>query len=403
MNVIDPNMRMIEVEYDPFASSVVRSFPTTDAQREIWLATELGSEASLAYNESVSLIMRGALNVPALQDALNALVARHEALRATFDSEGATMLIASDVAVGIDVIDLASADQTARDSRLAEIRNEAVQTPFDLTNGPLLRAVLVRTAPDAHEFILTAHHIVVDGWSCGIISRDLMSLYKLTSIAQPASLSAPDSFGDYAMSMHDPEQVRATEADEQYWVGVFDRRQPVLDLPTDQARGRQRSFASRRIDHLLPPKLVDAARQLGAKNGVSLFATLFGIFAAMLERLGGEGEVVLGVPAAGQSTRGLDALVGHCVNVLPVRVTADRKEPVATLLKHAGGRILDAYDHQNCTFGQLLTKLNVPREANRLPLVSVLFNIDAPISPEMLSLDGLDVSLRSIPRVAENF
>lgn len=403
MNLIDPTVRMTEVEYDPFATSVIRSFPTTDAQREIWLAAELGSEASLAYNESISLLMRGALNVPALQSALAALVARHEALRATFDAEGATMLIASDMPVGMDLVDLAGADQATRDARLAELRTAAVQTPFDLANGPLLRTVLVRTGTDAHEFILTAHHIVVDGWSFGIISRDLMALYKEAATAQPADLGAPDSYGDYALSMHDAEQARATEADEHYWVSVFDRGQPVLDLPTDRARGRQRSFASRRIDHLLPPKVVDAARQLGAKNGVSLFATLFGVFAAMLERLGGEGEVVLGVPAAGQSTRGLDALVGHCVNVLPVRVTADRKEPVAALLKDAGGRILDAYDHQNCTFGQLLTKLNVAREANRLPLVSVLFNIDAAISPEMLSLEGLDVSLRSIPRVAENF
>lgn len=403
MNVIDPILRMTEVEYDPFATSVVRTFPTTDAQREIWLATELGSEASLAYNESISLQMRGALDVAALQAALNALVARHEALRATFDSEGATMLISSDVAIGIDLIDLTGPEQAARDARFAELRVEAVQTPFDLTNGPLLRAVLVRMTADVHELILTAHHIVVDGWSAGIISRDLMTLYKQIAGGQSVNLSVADSFGDYALSMHDAEQVRASEADEHYWVNVFDRGQPVLDLPTDRPRGRQRSFASHRIDHLMPPKLVDAARQLGAKHGVSLFATLFGLFAAMLERLGGEGEVVLGVPSAGQSTRGLDSLVGHCVNVLPVRVTADRKEHVASLLKHAGGRILDAYDHQNCTFGQLLTKLNVQREANRLPLVSVLFNIDAPIPSEALSLDGLAVSMRSNPRVAENF
>lgn len=405
MKPLDASVRMTEVEYDPFAvSQFVRSFPTTDAQREIWLACELGHEASLAYNESISLVMHGPLNAAVMRAALQALLDRHEALRATFDAEGATMVISRQIDFAMEIVDLAGASQAARDEHLAKLRADAVETPFDLINGPLFRAVLARVADDTHELILTAHHIVCDGWSFGIISRDLMALYKQLLAGQTVSnLQPADSFGDYALSAHEPEQARAYADDERYWVGVFDRGQPVLDLPTDQPRGRQRAFASKRIDYLLQPQLVDAVRKMGAKQGVSLFATLFGVFAALLERLGGDGEVALGVPAAGQSTRGLDALVGHCVNLLPVRVTANRKESVSKLLQHAGSRILDAYDHQNCTFGSLLTKLNVPREANRLPLVSVLFNIDSAISPEMLSLEGLAVSLRSNPRAFENF
>jgi amino acid adenylation domain-containing protein len=405
MTTVDTLVRITEVDYDPFATSTfARSFPTTDAQREIWLACELGQEASLAYNESISLLMRGPLKAAVLQAALQALTDRHEALRATFDTEGGNMLIAAQIKLTMDVIDVSGAEAAIRDARVASLRAEAVETPFDLLNGPLFRAVLVRTATDAHELIVTAHHIVCDGWSSGIISRDLMLLYKRLSAGQTAAEMPPaDSFGDYALLSLEPEQSRACDADEQYWVSVFDRGQPVLDLPTDRPRGRQRTFTSRRTDYVVPPLLIGAVRKLGAQHGVSLFATLFGVFAALLERLGGNGEVVLGVPAAGQSTRGLDALVGHCVNLLPVRVTADRNDSVGKLLQHAGGRILDAYEHQNSTFGQLLTKLNVPREASRLPLVSALFNIDTPVSTAALSLDSMVVSLRSNPRAFENF
>lgn len=405
MTMANVRVRMTEVDYDPFATTqIARSFPTTAAQREVWLAAELGREASLAYNESITLEMRGALDVDVLKAALRELTDRHEALRATFDSEGANMLVSGQIDLPLEVIDLASVDHAARDEEFSRLRALAVETPFDLLNGPLIRTVLVRTAPDLHELILTTHHIVCDGWSFGVVSRDLMTLYKLIRDGRVAGELPPAaSFGDYALSDHEPEQLRAVDADEQYWVGMFDRGQPVLDLPTDRPRGHQRTFASRRLDYVLPPELVASARRLGAKQGVSLFATLFGIFAAMIDRLGAEGGVVVGVPSAGQAARGMESLVGHCINLLPVLVTTDRAESVTKLLKQSGTRVLDAYDHQNCTFGQLLTKLNVQREANRLPLVSVLFNIDSPIPSETLSMDGLAVSLRSNPRAFENF
>lgn len=398
--------QLTAVDYDPFAisSELSRAVPTTAAQREVWLASELGRDGTLAYNESISIQLRGTLDVTALHAALQALTDRHEALRATFDAEGANMLIAGAIVLPFEFLDLAAADKNACAAQLDSLRTEAVETPFDLVNGPLIRTVLVRTAADAHELILTTHHIVCDGWSFGVISRDLMGLLKLLAAGRPASeLAAADSFGDYAIAEHEAEHASANESDMEYWVGVFDKGQPVLDLPTDRQRGRQRSFASRRIDHMLPRELVDSSRRLGARHGVSLFATLFGVFAAMMERLGGEGDVVVGVPAAGQAARGLNSLVGHCINLLPVRIDVDRTEAVGHLLERAGARVLDAYDHQSCTFGQLLTKLNVQREPNRLPLVSVLFNIDTAIPTEELSTEGLTVSVGSNPRAFENF
>ncbi len=405
MSEVTNAVRLTEVDYDPFAQpELARAVPTTDAQRELWLASQLGQEASLAFNESVTLRMSGSLHLQALQDALLALSDRHESLRSTFGADGMTMLIAPRGTLQARLLDLSAQAAAAQTEALAALKRHEVTEPFNLTRGPLVQATLVRLGAALHELVVTAHHIVCDGWSFGVVSRELMALYGAFAGGQAqAALPPADSFGDYVLAGHGNEQTRATEADERYWVQVFDGSVPVLDLPADRPRGSVRGFASRREDLVLRPDLVQAARTLGAPRGASLFATLFGLFAGLMGRLGGEPDVVVGVPAAGQAAAGMDALVGHCVNLLPVRVDADPTQSVDTLLRHARGRVLDAYEHQGCTFGRLLSKLQLARDPSRLPLVSVQFNIDAAIQSEELSVAGLTVDMVSNPRAFENF
>lgn len=399
------SVRMTEVDFDPFATpELARAVPTTDAQRELWLADQLGREASLAFNESISLHLKGTLNLQRLQDSLLALSDRHESLRSTFSADGMSMLISPRGALQAVLVDLSDLEAQARSDALARLHLDAVRTPFDLVNGPLVRSSLVRLGENTHELVITAHHIVCDGWSFGVISRELMALYRAFSTGQSATNLPPaDSFGDYVLAGYEAERAHAVESDERYWVSVYDNSAPVLDLPSDRPRKSVRGFASKREDLRLEPALVEAARRLGAPRGASLFATLFSLFAALMARLGGEPDVVVGVPAAGQAARGMNTLVGHCVNLLPVRVFADTGESVDALLRHASERVMDAYEHQECTFGRLLSKLQLARDASRLPLVSVQFNIDTAIPPEELSVAGLAVSLRSNPREYENF
>ncbi len=398
-------VRLTEVDYDPFAQpELARAVPTTDAQRELWLADQLGREASLAFNESITLRLAGPLRLQALQDALLALSDRHESLRSTFGADGMTMLIAPRGTLQARLLDLSARDAAAQAEALAALKQHEVTAPFNLTQGPLVQATLARLGADTHELVITAHHIVCDGWSFGVVSRELMALYgAFAGGGAQAALPPADSFGDYVLDCQGEEQRRAAEADERYWVQVCDGSVPVLDLPADRPRSSVRGFASRREDLTLPPALVEAARKLGAPRGASLFATLFGLFAGLMGRLGGEPDVVVGVPSAGQAAAGTDALVGHCVNLLPVRVFADPAQSVDALLRHARERVLDAYEHQGCTFGRLLSKLQLARDASRLPLVSVQFNIDTAIRSEELSLAGLTVSLVSNPRAFENF
>ncbi len=396
--------KVTAVDYDPFAAtSVARVVPTTEAQREMWLADRLGAEASLSYNESVTLHLEGGLDVPALQAALHDLTNRHEALRAVLSDDGLSVLIAAEGKLEARIEDLSSLTPEARAASVARLRADAVETPFDLVNGPLLTAVLLRLDPNTHELILTGHHIVCDGWSFGVLSTELMKLYAQHVGAGSAALPPASGFGDYAVSLMDAAHVAAADSAVRYWVSQYDASVPTLELPTDRPRPALRSFASSRLDVPIEPALLDAVRKLGAKNGTSLFASLFSVFSALIARLGGADDVVIGVPAAGQSAEGLDTLVGHCVSLLPIRVAVDLEQDVATLFKGTRKRVLDAYDHQACTFGTLLGKLNIDRDPSRLPLVSVLFNLDQSIAPEALSLGGLAVHLHSNPRHFENF
>nr|MCU0623672.1 condensation domain-containing protein [Gemmatimonadaceae bacterium] len=258
--------RMVEVDYDPFAApAIARVVPTTEAQREVWLASQMGTEASLAYNESVSLKLVGPLDRDAMHQALHALCVRHEALRATIDADGTSISIAADPALSVGDVDLGDLPESRRTDALEALRREAVDTPFDLVAGPLFRAVLARCAPDRHELLLTAHHVVCDGWSMGVIATELMRLYGAALPGGPnAALPGAGRFGDYALAQASDARRDAADADARWWAAQYEASVPPLDLPTDRPRPAIRGFASRREDLTLERDLVDSVRRVGA-------------------------------------------------------------------------------------------------------------------------------------------
>jgi len=398
-----PTTSLTAVDYDPFATGLARVVPSTEAQREIWLAAKLSVEASLAYNESVALRLRGVLDVAAMQAALQDVVDRHDALRATFGPDGETFCVPDQLALAVTQTDLATLAPAAREAALAERRAEAVRSPFDLEHGPLFRAELVCCDADDHVLLLTAHHIICDGWSWWIIVRELAALYGQRAGASYAALPPADSFADYALALASHPDRSALAADEAYWLACYATPAPVLDLPGDRPRPARRGYASAREDHVLDATLVGALKTLGARHGASLFATLIGSFAAVLGRLAGQGEVVVGIPAAAQALDGHDNLVGHGVNLLPLRCAPDAAAPFAQLLAQARTVLLDALEHQRCTFGTLLKKLDTGRDPSRPPLVSVLFNIDQALDHEATTFAGLTMTFSSTPRGFENF
>ena len=403
MNATDVSIVSTAVDYDPFADvALARVVPATESQREIWLAAKLEPEASLAYNESVSIKLSGELHVSALQAALQGVVDRHEALRATLSADGNELCIAADVKLDCFVRDLSGLDESASEQAISSVLAQAVGTPFDLERGPLVRAQLLRLDAQEHLLIFTAHHIVCDGWSFGVIVRDLAALYAQRTNQGDGPVPA-DAFTDYAIAEATRAQTDIGRAEEQYWLSRFSGALPSLDLPIDSARRRRRTFASRREDRVLDAKLVADIRRVGAKQGASLYATLLAAFGALLHRLTGQDDVVIGIPSAGQAVDGRDSLVGHCVNVLPLRSAIDPQAPFTTLLNHLRGDLLDAFDHRQYTLGSLLARLAMPRDPSRLPLVSLLFNLDQALDEQTTAFPGLRFEFSGNARAFENF
>lgn len=402
--LLDAETALTVVDYDPFAcGELERVVVSTEPQREIWLADRLGREASLSFNLSVSLRLTGPLDKGALARALQSLVDRHDSLRANFDPGGERLCIRKPGPFVMSECDLSGLDGEARRRALSDRVRRTVETPFDVSRDMLFRAELVRLSEREHQLLLSAHHAICDGWSWWIIARELGALYGWHAGLPAPVLQPAEAFGDYAMKLACTPDLKQLEEDEAYWLSRFSGDVPVLDLPTDRPRPAYRSFTSARVDHELDAELAAGLRLLGARSGASLFATLLAGFSNVLGRLAGQGSVVIGIPAAGQAAAGHVALVGHCVNTLPLRFDLDPARSFADELEAAQAVLFDALEHQRCTFGTLLKKLPIRRDPSRMPLISVLFNIDQAADGEKDAFPGLELEFFDNPRSYDAF
>lgn len=382
---------------DPFAGgALLASAPTTDAQREVLSVARLGDDANLAYNETTRLSLTGQVDVPRLLAALDAVHRRHEALRSTFSRDDEAFFV-WDRALAVERRTAPLGDDGAPRYDLAAF---ALQSePFDLDAGPLFRAVFLDPpAPrdDGVELVLCAHHLVCDGWSLSVLVQELFTLYRDPS----APLDPAPRFVDYAAR----ERAADPAAGDAYWARQFEGSVPRMALPSERRRAPARSYAAERIDVALDDALVARVRRLASQQQVTFFAALFAGAAATLGRLCQDDDVVLAVPSAGQASSGMAGLVGHCVNVLPVRLVVDAQESAAALVRRAGARLLDAQDHAEYTLGRLLRTVAIPREAGRVPVTPVMFNLDQGLRLDtLLAGTGLRGAAHTVPRKAEYF
>ncbi|MBK8612082.1 MAG: amino acid adenylation domain-containing protein [Flavobacteriales bacterium] len=391
------------VDHDPFQGPVIeQAIPTTEAQREVFVAAEMGRDASCAYNEGVSLLLKGTLDADALGTALVQLVERHVSLRSTISISGTRMVVMETATPLMVRTDLSSLTSTERADRLKAMVKVDMTTPFDLLNGPLFRTQLIRCGAEEHMLCLTGHHVVCDGWSLGIIMAEISQLYNAVRSGTTAALPAAIPYSTYSEATIDfakgPEHAQV----EQYWADQFKGTLPHLDLPTDRSRPRQKTYSGDRLDLALPDELVRGLKEVATRSGASFVTTLLTSFELLLHKLTGDSDIIVGLPAAGQSDLGMKHLVGHCVNLLALRSRVDEDISFIDHLKQRRSAVLDAFDNQKYTFGTLLKKLAVPREPGRIPLVPVVFNIDMNMD-DGVAFDGLQHAFISNPRAFENF
>ena len=399
---IEVNTRPL-VDFDPFAGNAIEKVvPTTEPQKEIFASCILGgTEANLAYNESLSLDFTGSVQVRLLKECLSELVLRHESLRASFSRDGSKMMIYASQPLQIHQEDISMLEPSAQQAALQKYNRQDAETAFDLLDGPLIRFALFILSRNRYLLTISAHHIVCDGWSFGILLEDLSKLYNAGISGAPLP-DRPIQFSDYALYSATFQQSPEYKATVDYWKREYEGDIPVFEIPPDYQRPPVRTYKSRRDDFVLPAATAAAIKKAGAKYGSSFVNTLMAAFEVLLYKYTGHQDIVIGLPTAGQAATEMYDLIGHCVNLLPLRSQPNPDLSFAEYLKQRKSKTLRDYEHQQFTFGTFLKELKIPRDPSRMPLVPVSFNIDMGMDMQV-SFKDLDYLLLHNKRVAETF
>jgi len=393
------------IDYNPFENGkeIEKIIFTNEPQREIWLACIIGAaDANRAYNESFSLKLLGDLNVDAFAQATTTLIKRHEALRATISTNGEYLIVYKEVQVPLVVEDLTSLSIAERNEAYSSFLKSNANTVLSINEGPLLQMHLHKTGNDEHYFTLLIHHIIGDGWSIGVILEEISKLYNASTTASSVELDPPFQISDYASVEASFKQSKQYQETLSYWQQQFADMVPMVELPTDRQRLPQRTFNGHRIDQSLSLTQINAIKEVGVQGGASLVITLLAAFEILLYKLTQQQDLVVGLPAAGQSVTSLPDVVGHCVNLLPLRSKVEPGLSFLAYLKKRKEEFLTALEHQQLTFSELLKKLYIPRDASRVALVPVMLNIDLGMD-QKVAFNDLEFELISNPRAFENF
>ncbi|KPW24811.1 Amino acid adenylation, partial [Pseudomonas syringae pv. aceris] len=325
-----------------------QSLPLSFAQQRLWFLAQMEG-GNQAYNIPLALSLQGSLDVPALTAALGRIVERHETLRSRFIAreEGAEVVFTAPTAIAfLHIEDLRQNPQTLAERVAAE-----ATAAFDLTRGPLIRGCLLQVEDERHVLLLTVHHIVSDGWSMGVLTRELHALYPALRRGEADPLPALSiQYADYAVWQQGWMSGERLQHQAAYWRQALEGAPTLLTLPADRPRPAQQDFAGASLNVRLDGQLTAGLRALAQRQGVTLYMTLLTAWGALLARLSGQAEVVVGSPIAGRGRAELEGLIGLFVNTLAIRIDTASAPTGDALLAQVRARVLEAQDHQDLPF-----------------------------------------------------
>lgn len=367
------------------------SVPVTFAQEVLWLL-DRSTPGMSAYNTPLARRIRGPLDIQALERALNALAARHEALRTVFQAagDGAVQVVNPTASVTLSVIDATATSANSEVAAISALRAVA-DTPFDIATEPGFRAAIARVGENDHILLLLTHHIVSDAWSYGVLLRELTSLYQAT-VAKAADTLAPPALqlGDYAAWQRASANAGAIDEGLKYWRARLDGA-PSLELPTDFPRPASQGFKGARSTITLPRAQHEAVRALAQKNGATVYMVLLAAYATVLRRYALQDEVVVGSAVAGRTRRELEDIVGYFSQALPMRVRFENDPTFASLLVNVRDTVLGAFEHQDTPLESIVLELQKGRAQSHAPLFRVVLTMQDLLGTD-LEIGGAQVS-----------
>ncbi|WP_293620631.1 non-ribosomal peptide synthetase/type I polyketide synthase [Salinisphaera sp.] len=386
----------------PFGSGSARlevgeSIPLIEAQREIWLALQVDPAVAPAYNDVSRLTLDGPLDHDAFSEAVHAAADRYEALSLRFAADGESQYRADARVVQLDWIDQRehAQPQAAANAAIEAMSNRVP----DITDADtaLLGVTVHRVAADRHVIGVISHHLVCDGWSSMLFFRDLGTLYGAYVESQSANLPEPAAFSQHVARL----LARDVAPDLAWWRALYATAPPALTLPTRAARPAYRLAAGHTARHALADELAARIASLAVECSTTRYALTFTAFVALIMRLSGQNDIVVAMPVAGQVLEGETELFGHCVQTLPLRLTALEDARFVDLLATVRRVISAASDHAGATYGQIVREVAAKRDPSRLPLAEIVFNCAPDDGPPVLP--GLESAVDNPVKTATQF
>ncbi|NAO47946.1 amino acid adenylation domain-containing protein [Pseudomonas syringae] len=353
-----------------------QDLPLSFSQQRLWFLAQLEG-GSAAYHIPAGLRLRGTLDNPALERALDRIVARHEVLRTTFvqdqDQDPAQRIAPADIGFSLQLQVLTG--QADAEEQLLAITAEEANEGFDLLNGPLVRGRLVRMAEDDHVLLVTMHHIVSDGWSADVLTRELGALYAAFSAGAEDPLPAlPVQYADYAVWQRNWLSGDVLQQQRQYWQQTLGGAPALLTLPTDRPRPAQQDYSGNIRGLVLDAELTRGLKALSQRHGSTLFMTVMVAWASLLGRLAGQDDVVIGTPVANRLRAEVEDLIGFFVNTLAIRVDLSGAPSVEALMQQVKRQTLAAQTHQDLPFEQVVEVVRPQRSLSHSPIFQAMLS-----------------------------
>ena len=372
-----------------------RPIPASFAQQRLWLLREM-DPGSTAYNIPAAFSIRGPFDVPALEAALNTIVARHEILRTTFDLVDGSLIqkIRPSLRLELSSSEVAELSPDSRHVAVREILLQEARKPFDLRNGPLVRAKIIRVDQDKHYLLLNFDHTVLDGSSMAVLYKELGTLYQAFISGQANPLPPLlVQYADYAIWQRDVLHGAVLGTELEYWKRQLADLTPLC-IPADYPRPAMQTSRGVRKCLSLSKELTDSLKQLSRREGITVFMTLLAAFQLLLSRYSGQDDVVIGSTIAGRSRAETEGLIGFFINALPLRTDLSGDPSFLELLKRVHEVCLGAYTHQDAPFERIVEAINPNRDLSRNPLFQIMFNM-ADVTERVLQLAGCEVKKES--------
>ena len=371
--------------------------PLSFAQARLWFIDQLDPD-SLAYHMPYAIRLRGPLDVGALERALTEIVRRHEALRTRFpsvDGEPAQVIEPAGP-FRISRADFSELADAERDAAVRDLTEREAARPFDLARGPLLRCKVARLGDDDHAVFITLHHIVSDGWSMGVLAREVSVLYDAFTRGLPSPLAPlPVQYADYAAWQRAWLAEGVLSSQLAYWKERLAGAPPLLEIPTDRPRPQVLSGRGGAVPVVLSAEAARGLRELSRKEGTTLFMTLLAAWQLLLSRWSGQDDVVVGAPVANRVRAETESLIGFFVNTLALRADLSGAPTVRQLLARARETVIEAQASQDLPFDRLVEELGGGRALNRTPVFQALFAFQNQAA-ETLQMGGIDAEPLSV-------